>query len=89
MVANSSRVRWRERKAAALKKRVRQLPPEVRCTVRESGRGQAVGGEDEVPRAEYDETDRKESGESSHLLFDETRLPLGEPGHVRRYEVLL
>jgi hypothetical protein len=36
----------------------------------------------------YDERDRKESRASSHLLFNETRLPLEELGDVRRDEIL-
>jgi hypothetical protein len=47
-----------------------------------------VEGKEEVPRAGYDERDRKENGESSHLLFGETRLPLGEPGDVRQDKFL-
>jgi hypothetical protein len=43
-----------------------------------------VERKDEVPGAEYDETDWRENGANSHLLFNETRLSLGEPGYVRR-----
>jgi hypothetical protein len=66
MVANSSRVRWLEKKAAVLKKRVRQLPPGVRCNKRGSGRRQAVGGEDEVPRTECEEIYRKDNEADAH-----------------------
>jgi hypothetical protein len=91
MVVNSSRLRGRERKAAALGKRVRQRSPEVGCNERGSGSGWTLEGRGSSARwarREYDERDRKENGVSSHLLFNETRLPLGELGDVRRDEVL-